>query len=431
MSCKKGWLDAKPSKSLVVPGTPEEYQTILDNTSLFNNGGPIWGEVASDDHYATDNIVNAASAIERNSYIWAKDVFEGNTVVNWQNAYRRILQCNIVIEGLDDLPASEHQTTSFKNTKGSAYFYRAYDFYNLAQEYCKAYTASTAASDLGIPLRLSANINEKSFRATVQETYDQIIGDLRTARALVPVSPVYKTRPSQAAVYGMLARVYLSMEDYSLAKVYADSCLALHSKLLDYNTLNASASRPFVRFNDEVIFHWLTGFSNITRLGQVDNSLYDQYQLNDLRRTLFYTPAKVFKGTYDGTFSLFNGLATDEILLIRSECLARAGQVNPALSDLNTLLKSRWSNSVPYVPVTASSSTDALDKILVERRKELAYRGLRWTDLRRLNKDTRYAKTITRTIAGQNYQLPPNSQLCVFPIPIEEINASGIPQNPR
>ncbi len=71
-------------------------------------------------------------------------------------------------------------------------------------------------------------------------------------------------------------------------------------------------------------------------------------------------------------------------------------------------------------------------KILEERRKELPFTGqLRWEDLRRLNKDQRFAKILVRTIAGNEYQLLPNSKRYVFPIPDIEIELSGIPQNER
>jgi len=68
---------------------------------------------------------------------------------------------------------------------------------------------------------------------------------------------------------------------------------------------------------------------------------------------------------------------------------------------------------------------------LKERRKELLFRGLRWTDLRRLNLDPRFAVTLARNVSGQIYSLPPEDPRYAWPIPDDEIQASGIPQNPR
>jgi hypothetical protein len=100
-----------------------------------------------------------------------------------------------------------------------------------------------------------------------------------------------------------------------------------------------------------------------------------------------------------------------------------------ALSDLNTLLVKRWTNG-NFTPFTASSALEAQDTILEERRKELAFRGLRWTDLRRLNKEGANI-TLTRLLFGQTYHLSPNSPYYVLPIPPDVIALSGIQQNQR
>jgi hypothetical protein len=137
-----------------------------------------------------------------------------------------------------------------------------------------------------------------------------------------------------------------------------------------------------------------------------------------------------FIGSYSGSLLYFDGLATDELYLIRAECNARSGKTTEAMNDLNDLLITRYATG-HFTPLTASNAGNALDQILTERRKELVLRGLRWSDLRRLNKDPHYAVTLTRTLNGQTYSLPPNDNKYVFPIPDDEIKISGIPQNPR
>jgi hypothetical protein len=69
--------------------------------------------------------------------------------------------------------------------------------------------------------------------------------------------------------------------------------------------------------------------------------------------------------------------------------------------------------------------------VLTERRKELVGRGLRWFDLRRLNLDPRFQKSLSRTIAGQTYELAPQSKKYTFPIPDQEVKTYGWVQNVR
>jgi hypothetical protein len=135
------------------------------------------------------------------------------------------------------------------------------------------------------------------------------------------------------------------------------------------------------------------------------------------------------KGGYSGSQPPFSGMATDEAYLIRAECAARAGNTGSALNDLNALLSKRWVTGT-YTPYATASPGALLDTILVERRKELPFRGVRWTDLRRLNKRGGNI-TLTRSLNGQLYQLAPNSRLYVLPIPPDVIALSGMQQNPR
>jgi hypothetical protein len=139
----------------------------------------------------------------------------------------------------------------------------------------------------------------------------------------------------------------------------------------------------------------------------------------------------IFKGNYSGSGGVFSGLALDEVYLIRAECQARLGNIQLAMNDLNTLMRNRWNNKVPYPVFTAIDAKDALRQILTERRKELVYRNTRWSDLRRLNLENDFAVTLIRNVSNVVYTLAPNSTRYVFPIPEYEIAASGIEQNDR
>jgi hypothetical protein len=441
LSCKKSWLDAKPNLSLVVPSTVADYQALLDNNtgnSLFNFNQPSLSDVGAGDFSLRFTSWQALpNGQERNAYLWNSDIFGSETSFDWDNGYNRILNENIVLEGIAKIPIDQTSRAAWNNVKGTGLFYRAYDFWSIAQEFAKAYDPNTAASDLGIPLRTTSDINVKPVRSTVQQTYDQIIRDLLTAQPLLPDVSLYPTRASKASVYGLMARVYLSEGNYGKAKVYADSCLNINNNLLDYNTLSTTSTRPIKRFNQETIyFHTLnffSAFSNSSPNLIVDSALYQSYASRDLRKKIFFKIASGLvtrKASYSGGSIPFGGLATDEMYLIRAESNARQNNVPAAMNDLNQLLVKRWVTGT-FVPYNASTPDETLLLILTERRKELVFRGLRWTDLKRLNKNPLTAVMLSRDFNGQHYTLAPNSNLYVFPIPKDEIVSSGLTQNPR
>jgi len=107
----------------------------------------------------------------------------------------------------------------------------------------------------------------------------------------------------------------------------------------------------------------------------------------------------------------------------------RKNRVSDGMAMLNTLLKTRYKAN-NFTPLSAENQTDALNKVLMERRKELVWRSLRWTDLKRLNKEGANI-ILRREINGDIYTLAPNDPKYVFPIPDDEIALSGIQQNIR
>lgn len=453
--CKKGFLEEKSDIALVVPESLDDMQALLDNDRVMNGSsqagvggtGPILGEVASDGYYVTQANFNVLTHyMQKQTYFFAKELYNG-TVVDWSYPYRAVFYANTALTGLEKIPKSAKNILQWNNVRGSALFYRAHSFFQIAQVFAKTYDKKSAANDLGVPLRLTPDVNEKSERASIQRTYEQIVADLNEAVNLLPVNPKFKTRPSKPAAYALLARTYLVMEEYSKAKQYADSCLQLNSALMDYNSpdaphyVNVLSNTPFKQYNIEIIFSALAavdippGPIYLSSRANIDSNLFNSYSMNDLRRSAFFRTATPSgyraKGTYDGTTQAFAGIATDEIYLIRAECNARLNNVTEALNDLNALMIKRWKNNGSWVPFTASGSTETLNLILTERRKELVFRGLRWTDLRRLNKQG-YNITVKRILDGQTHVLSPGDDKWVFPIPPDVIEANpGMRQNPR
>lgn len=321
---------------------------------------------------------------------------------------------------------------------------RSYALYHLTQLFAPPYS-STAATDLGIPLQIAAPTEMK--RATLQTTYQAIIDSLKQALPLLSYKVTDNRMASAPAANALLARVYLSMADYTNAAYHCEKVFYDYGDtLIDYNTVDTSNSQLFLYAptNREILFNsafysdMLGGLRYSSEYMSVDTTLYQQYDSNDLRKNLLFHP-NTQKGVIDlkaGGYSdfydkFFNGLALDEVYLIAAECAARKVNTDYAVGLLNSLLESRYKKGT-FTPVAASTSQQALERVLQERRKELVFRGLRWYDLRRLNREGSNI-TLKRLYNGNPLTLAPNSLLYTFPIPnyiVRQSNGSMV-QNAR
>lgn len=442
IGCSKNeFLDKKPNSSIIIPTTLTELRAMLDYTQVFTFS-PGLGEMAADDYYLLPvNWQAIASVVERNSYTWESDLYSNQlSIADWSLPYQQILYANIVLEQLEKTKPAESEIREWTDIKGSALFKRALALSSLVQHFAAAFDSATMNTAPGVPIRLTTDVRSYQQRNSLKECYDQIFNDLNVAAQLLsPVVPaVAKNRPSKPAAYALAARNALFTGQYEKAKNYADSSLQLYNHLTDYNSISTTAVTPFDRSQPEILYYCqaISQYSILSTLSTTvfaDTGLYRSFAVNDLRRSIFFRTISGsnmgFKRGYSGTTFAFTGLATDEVYLIRAESLARLEKTNAALTDLNTLLQKRWRTGT-FTPVTAVNAADALTKIIAERRKELVWRGLRWQDLKRYNKEG-FNIRLQRIIGADNYTLEPGSNKYIFPIPQEEISLSGIIQNPR
>lgn len=436
-SCKK-YLDAKPDKTFSLPQTLFDLQTLLDNEYVMNCKSPSMDEGSTTDYYMPYANYLSRAIYEQKFYTWTVNGEDLTAFPDdWSLIYEPVYVSNVVLDNLGNITKDNGNANSWNNIKGAALFYRAFSFFRGLVIFSNAFDSATMNTDAGVPLRLSSDFNTQTTRPSVKETLDKILGDLKEAATLLPDLPIKQTRPSKNSVYALLSRIYLHIRNYDSSYKYADLSLRLNSKLLNYNNLNATAVIPFQRLNDEVIFHSMINGYMVTDVypttGFIDSTLFKSYESNDIRSTIYFqfirrSNAYYFKGTYDGSSDrLFTGLANDELYLTRAECYVRKGEITNALQDLTTLLKNRYKTNSYSTPNLSDAGT-VLQLILSERRKELLFRGVRWMDLKRLNKEGANI-TLTRVVNGITYTLPPNSKRYALPIPVAIIKTTGISQN--
>lgn len=437
-SCEK-YLNAKSDATLVTPERLEDFAALLDNQNIMNlRITPCFQETSSDDYFLLASTYAAFPEGQKRYYQWEPSYYDFSN--DWSKGYQAIFNSNICLEGLSSIPETMQNRTERKRTMGSAYFFRSFYMTGLLWNHAKAFDENSSEKDLGIVLKLNSDINEASKRASVTKCYQQVLNDALLAVKLLPNYDQSSLRPTKVAAYALAARIYMSMRNYPRMYAYADSSLLLKNSLMDYNgdaDINGSITSavPFKKFNKETIFYteMNTSFGlHIPSRAKIDTLLYAKYESRDLRKTAFFrvnAGYQQFKGSYASSSALFfSGIAVDEVLLMHAEGHARAGRVTEAMSDLNTLLIKRYNKNFAYVPVSATNQVNALDRILSERRKELVMRGLRWTDIKRLNKEGSNI-ILKRIISGQQFQLLPNDPYYALPLPYDIIELTGIQQN--
>ncbi|WP_298715310.1 RagB/SusD family nutrient uptake outer membrane protein [Chitinophaga sp.] len=438
--CEK-FLNIKP-KDKFIPTTVTDFENMLNSGTMVNFGDQYW-DLMSDDAFLPEgepgNLFTKQQPYGRRIYKFDKNPYDqGSNDFLWSEGYKRIFYCNTVINSI--MEATEGTDANRKAVRAEALLGRAMEHLQLVNTYAHHYNAATAASQPGIPIALIGDISAKFVRNSVKEVYDQILADGHAAVADLPLkNKLTKFRASRAGGYALLARTYLFMGDYANAKKNADLAIGLQGQLTDMNTYQVIIPGPFPNIpgaplgwtnipdaqkNPETIVarHFLRPFG----LGMdvcASPELTALFTNDDKRWTLYYAdgwpPAPPFNYMNRYGVKIFlrgdyynNYLGVAEMYLVRAECLAREGKKAEALADINKLRQHRITPAA-YVAYTPGDFGDDNERVLrfvlEERRRELAFTGMRVIDLKRLNKEPRFAKTVKHTAEGVEYELLPNS----------------------
>ena len=432
-SCSK-FTDIRTEGALT-PGEYLNFRYLMNNQDLKRSVD--MPDYSADDIEYTDSAMQKSLSPEYlRGYMWADQYYDAITSdPDWKILYASTYTCNLVIR---DVMGSAGGTVQEKNQViAEARVHRAYNYFMLVNEYGKQYDAATSGKDLGVPLMLKPDVAEVAVRGTVQEAYDQIISDLTQAIPSLPDKNNYNIYPSKAAAYALLARTYLQMGRFAEAGEYADKALTIQNTLLDLP--NSTVPRHI--YDPEIILVKEAGtshtYSNLLVLSKELKALYQPADIRYTKLTQDYTySGKVFRVNASEMVNYETrnvGVTVPEMMLIKAETLARAGKANEAMAIINTLRKKRFS-AADYSELSASTADEALIKVLEERRRELAFKSIRWFDQKRLAAEPRFAKPITRTnlVSGASYTLAPNSNRYVYPIPAYNIQLNpALEQNPR
>lgn len=445
VACEK-FVDIKPTGVKTVDSTETYYELIINPSRAYY---PTSYALLSDNTWAKEsNIIGK----EYLTYDGINMTFneEGNRLELsdnnlYYNCYNYILRSNIVISLIDE-------STGDKNlkelAKAEAKILRAWDHFILVNTYAKAYNPETAKTDGGVAIMDKYDLESVPKKYTVDQVYNFIINDIETALPLLQSEPENVYHPSKAFGYALAAKVYLFHRDWEKAKLAAEESLKENNILIDYielsNNGGPTVDKTYAKGgNPEILnYAYMGGYSDNPTYcyGMISPELVQLFGENDERFNMFFltegnSPYYFDEGSGAAlwnssiTYSKFQymavGMRTAEVYLMLAEAYARLGELTEATNTLNQLRVKRIRGDEAIINEPATKE-DMVKIIIDERRKELLFGFNRFWDLKRLNTETEYAKTITRLfpivtkdVEQKTYTLKPDSRLYIIPFPMD------------
>lgn len=442
-SCSESFLDINPEQSVAAESAVVDIVTLqtalngayskLQSNDYYGRTMYIIPELMADNLYLSSR--NTGRYLEYETFVVSERNGEAEGL--WEKGYQVIVNATRAIEGGKTLQGTTAaQQNSINQLIGEAYTLRALAHFDLVRMFAQPYNFTADASHLGVPVITEVNIVQTSpKRNTVKEVYTQITNDLTTALGLMQTQKG-KGSFSIGAAKGLLARVALYQDDKINAIKYSSEVITTGGYSLiankDYATLWST------ELNNETLFevvntiadnegsNSLGHFFNVTGYADalVPTDLYGLYDAQDARRTAITTGAKpsaekvaLFVNKFPkGTLSDDNIkiLRLAEQYLIRAEAYAKEGENTLAQNDLNVIIK----RANPTAANATETGAALLNRILEERRKELAFEGHRLFDLNRNKKDVKIIqseKSITVSYPSDKF---------ILPIPLKELNSN-------
>ncbi len=449
---------------------PDDYQKMVVGT--YSPLQWIWANVVIGDIASDNSVTGGENATDQLSF---QQIDDYTTVPNnqnlteaWKACYEGINRANYLHENKGKL-----EFTGKNTLYGEVYFLRAFYYFELVRLFGDV--------PLFTEKRLNASESGSLTRAPKADVYKQIEADLTGAIAVLPVSNAQKGRITKYAAQALLGKVYLYQGKFNEAAAMLENVVAgPFSLVADFGSifLQAGENGPESVFeiqysNLSPFYDWsnpgrgqgnlavqVCGIRNITGsspYGQgwstnlPTKNLADAYQAGDKRKAVTILDIEAYitanpqfnitylvapykntglynqkyhprKGETSGQVELnylnnFRTIRFADVLLMAAEAHNRKSSPDAAKAQqyLNRVRQRAFGDNNHDITLTGQQLTDA---IWEERRLELAMEGDRFFDLVRTGKA---AAKIPGFVVGKNE---------VFPLPQQEIDISGLPQNP-
>jgi hypothetical protein len=417
-SCDESFLEEFPTTAVDVTISISTVNDLADavnglyaaskSSSFLGRDVHVLGDLLADNAYISSS--NYGRFLAENAYTFSQN--SGSASGIWSQGYYVILQANRII--YSDLSAG----STVDQLKGEAYAIRGLAYLILVNFFGAPYTLNPNAPGIPIvtiPTYVTGPYN-KPPRNTVAEVYDLIIEDLNNAFISISQTPIsidyHATNSNYITKYAAKAiqsRAYLYKGDYANARDAAlevvkngDYTLTTtESAFLSYWSNNATSANK-----EETVWelnmnatsnngnNGLDYIYNQSGYGEAlsNAEVYQLYSETDYRKNLIIDGIRrgnSQKAFVVNKYSNVTNNDRDEVKVIRyaeviltlAEAYARTNDETNARLYLNQLVQLRDPAFAGYT----SSGQQLINDIINERRKELAFEGLRLFDLTRLN----------------------------------------------
>jgi hypothetical protein len=368
----------------------------------------------------------------------------------WADAYSLITNANLAIVKASKINFPSGKQQQANQLLGELYAARALAYFDLVRMFAQPYTFKKDASQLGVPLitKPSSEVTSPS-RATVKQVYHQIILDLQEGESLMQ-SNKKDGHFTSIVAEALLAKVYLYMNNWEEAEKYATKVIQGGPySLISTQNYVSSWGKNFPGGSIFEIANNSTDNPDVAGIGfftQKDGygdalataNLYNIYTGTDVRRQLIQVgvrsgaedPAYYIEKYPHGATSKDDNIEVIRlagVYLIRAEARAELSKTDPsktggAQKDLDKIVQ----RADPQASDITLTGEPLVKRILLERRKELAFEGDRFWDLTRNKMDVKLiTSTQTKIFEYPNWRF-------AMPIPQNEMTSNpNMVQNPE
>lgn len=403
--------------------------------------------------------------------LWQWDIRSTNSEIEavYAALYRIIGRCNFYLDKVDGLRASltdDAEIQYLDYYTGEVYCARALAYSELIKCFCKAYDPATAETELGVVLADSYSGEKPAKRASLKESYEFVINDLKKAEEMLDEENDGYDAPyfTNASAHAIHARTALYMQDWDAAVEHATVLVESDAFALASARSYVTADQTYLQYmwTNDASFEgiWRIGYT-ATSYGAAQGSVFlnfttdytyyypdyvpaqwvlNLYSSGDMRYNAYFANAQTgyphqlvwpLLIKYYGNEALMQNmiyhvnmpkpLRLAEQYLIRAEAYCRKGNYSAASADLTALREARFSTG-GSISVNAGNWQETISD---ERVRELYMEGFRLHDLKRWGKGFERTPQSQTQSEGSSLKIEADDPLFVWPIPNHEIVSPG------